>query len=119
MLKHLVSPDAFVTMEAGFSGKDLNIVGRAVTIVDGEHEEVAAWNYLVNSRARSSEHFSEGGGGLKREVEELTKHSQIFNMALDFGIRGFAWREFTSKMVWRKKDKVDKIVVASEPVEGA
>ncbi|GMH73697.1 hypothetical protein TL16_g06259 [Triparma laevis f. inornata] len=115
--KQLKSPDVFVKMEATFEEWGSSaVVGRAVTVVDATVEDCAAWEYLKMSRAQLNVHYKSGGGGLDRKVVNITDHSDIYHLAMDFGVSSFAPREWLMKCVWKMLD-ANTMLVGIEDTE--
>ena len=119
-LVSLVSPDPFVKMEVGFLRGDPHIVGRAVTVVDGDYASLAAYDYKADSRNRLSS-FYNNDGGVKREVTKINDNAQTNCSVYDLKIRGLSHREFKGRMVWKKIPATEggsgcKIRITSEPV---
>ncbi|GMH95050.1 hypothetical protein TL16_g13066 [Triparma laevis f. inornata] len=100
--KTVKSPDPFVTMEfmgLGSDGGSTVGIGRAVTVVDATMEDCAAWEWAKMTRQRVRVHYE--FGGLERKAVKINEHSEMFYLAVGFGVTGLSPREYLTKNVWK------------------
>lgn len=89
-------------------------IGRGTTIVDAPILDCAAWEFCRMTRERLK--ADRKGGGLEREVVKLNDHSHIYYFSRDFGVPGFAPREWLTKCVWKMLDE-NTMIVGFEDIE--
>ncbi|GMH61177.1 hypothetical protein TL16_g03202 [Triparma laevis f. inornata] len=112
--KQLRSLDVFVKMEIIYEENSTAGIGRGTTIVDAPILDCAAWEFCRMTRERLK--ADRKGGGLEREVVKLNDHSHIYYFSRDFGVLGFAPREWLTKCVWKMLDE-NTMIVGFEDIE--
>ena len=93
---------------------DRLLTGFGECIVDGELEELVAYEYLKTCR-ESSRNFR-AKGGVKRIVKERDSHSFYCLSRVDIKVLGFKHREWRSLVVWKKEGE-NKIIVCYDDTD--
>ncbi|GMI16129.1 hypothetical protein TrLO_g13735 [Triparma laevis f. longispina] len=95
--KQLKSPDIFVKMESTYEEGSAAGVGRAITVVDATIEDCATLEYARMTRESMKLHYD--FGGLRKKVVTLSNHSELYFLAVDFGVTSFAPREWLTGLI--------------------
>jgi len=110
--EELESPDHWVKMGKIFAEGDGRMIIRASATVDLPMEECAAWDTLKMGRKNTND-----SANLVRTLVHDNDHSAVFHFVKDFGVLGFAPREWVLRLLW-KKLAADTVVVCYESIPG-
>ncbi|GMI10084.1 hypothetical protein TrVE_jg4412 [Triparma verrucosa] len=102
-LKALKSGNPLVTLKAAHLEGDKLITSIAESVVDGEMEEVAAFECLKMSRENSKNFHKEGR--IKSVVKEVNSHSFYYLLRQDLKVPSFKHREWRSVVIWKKESE--------------
>ena len=110
--KVLESGDPLVSIKTNHLGDDKLVTGIAESVVDGEMEELAAFELSRTSRELAVSLRSDGV--LKNIVKEVNGHSFYQLQERDLRVPGFKHREWRSVVVWKKEDEGNLIVCCAD-----
>jgi hypothetical protein len=99
------SPDDFVEMRGAHVDGDSHGVAIATTTVDTSVYECAAQR-IIDLNSRYTMKTLKQWGIVDLTVKNINNHSQYYFSTRDLGIPGFAYRDFRTKVTW-KKETVD------------
>jgi hypothetical protein len=117
MFEQLDSPDTLVKMGVHFKkGESIGVL-RATATVDATIEEIAAWEFLSDSRKNSKQDAASGMKVLAKSAYAENDHSSLFHMVIDFSIPGFSPREWLVRLIWKWGDNMNSLIIAVKSVD--
>jgi len=115
--EEFISPDHFVFMSTSVANELKSACGRAVTLVDANITECAAWAMNLMDREHLKAHV-QFGANKERSLTTVNEHHFIFRAVVDLKVPGLRLRQFISKILWKWEDD-DTLIVIGEDCEDA
>ncbi|GMI01553.1 hypothetical protein TrLO_g10206 [Triparma laevis f. longispina] len=113
--KVLNADDPRVSLRSAHLENDKLVTGIAEAVVDADLEQVAAWEYLKNTRESVKAFVSKGG--VNRFVKKINNHTQYYEQTRDFKFLGLRPREWRSKVIWKKATENRIVIVYEDTTE--
>ena len=113
--KKLDVADKFISSRVVHLDNDSLVTGLAKCVVDAPLEEVAAWEMLKMSRQGVKAHILKGG--IDKWTREINEHSQYYVQTRDLKIPGLSVREWRSKVVWKKLNEKQIMIMYEDTRE--
>ncbi|GMH68630.1 hypothetical protein TL16_g04977 [Triparma laevis f. inornata] len=113
-LKVVPSGDQLVSAKLAYLDGDKLLTGIGECVIEGEMEELAAFEWLKMSR-ESTKNFHKKGG-VEKFVKHVDSHKQYYTNTRDLKAPGFKHREWRVVAVWKKEGE-NKIITCYDDTD--